>query len=64
MNITTNSIVKIIRLFPTLFTTSQHAISAMLPDAPLSQCSSLYRAMQQQAFYFISRKYVHDAQQK
>ncbi|KAJ8957258.1 hypothetical protein NQ318_007822 [Aromia moschata] len=25
--------------------------------------SSLYRAMQQQAFYFISRKYVHDVQQ-
>ncbi|KAJ8946363.1 hypothetical protein NQ318_010128 [Aromia moschata] len=30
----------------------------------LSQCSSLYGAMQQQAFYFISRKYVHDVQQK
>ncbi|KAJ8938147.1 hypothetical protein NQ318_007007 [Aromia moschata] len=29
----------------------------------LSQCSSLYRAMQQQAFYFISRKNVHDVQQ-
>ncbi|KAJ8955766.1 hypothetical protein NQ318_008640 [Aromia moschata] len=29
-----------------------------------TQCSSLYRAMQQQAFYFISRKYVHDVQQK
>ncbi|KAJ8935613.1 hypothetical protein NQ318_017351 [Aromia moschata] len=28
------------------------------------ECSSLYRAMQQQAFYFISRKYVHDVQQK
>ncbi|KAJ8958579.1 hypothetical protein NQ318_016300 [Aromia moschata] len=28
------------------------------------KCSSLYRAMQQQAFYFISRKYVHDVQQK
>ncbi|KAJ8953895.1 hypothetical protein NQ318_019135 [Aromia moschata] len=27
------------------------------------ECSSLYRAMQQQAFYFISRKYVHDVQQ-
>ncbi|KAJ8958613.1 hypothetical protein NQ318_016334 [Aromia moschata] len=26
--------------------------------------SSLYRAMQQQAFYSISRKYVHDAQQQ
>ncbi|KAJ8933268.1 hypothetical protein NQ318_006483 [Aromia moschata] len=25
--------------------------------------SSLYRAMQQQAFYFISRKHVHDVQQ-
>ncbi|KAJ8940387.1 hypothetical protein NQ318_009817 [Aromia moschata] len=30
----------------------------------LSRRSSLYRAMQQQAFYFISRKYVHDVQQK
>ncbi|KAJ8958692.1 hypothetical protein NQ318_016419 [Aromia moschata] len=30
----------------------------------LSQCSSLYRAMQQQTFYFISRRYVHDVQQK
>ncbi|KAJ8945167.1 hypothetical protein NQ318_001633 [Aromia moschata] len=29
-----------------------------------SKRSSLYRAMQQQAFYFISRKYVHDVQQK
>ncbi|KAJ8942292.1 hypothetical protein NQ318_005610 [Aromia moschata] len=28
------------------------------------KCSSLYGAMQQQAFYFISRKYVHDVQQK
>ncbi|KAJ8958299.1 hypothetical protein NQ318_017445 [Aromia moschata] len=27
------------------------------------ECSSLYGAMQQQAFYFISRKYVHDVQQ-
>ncbi|KAJ8962179.1 hypothetical protein NQ318_018140 [Aromia moschata] len=27
------------------------------------KCSSLYRAMQQQAFYFISMKYVHDVQQ-
>ncbi|KAJ8948537.1 hypothetical protein NQ318_000077 [Aromia moschata] len=27
------------------------------------QRSSLYRAMKQQAFYFISRKYVHDVQQ-
>ncbi|KAJ8942382.1 hypothetical protein NQ318_011729 [Aromia moschata] len=29
-----------------------------------AELSSLYRAMQQQAFYFISRKYVHDVQQK
>ncbi|KAJ8945069.1 hypothetical protein NQ318_005249 [Aromia moschata] len=27
------------------------------------ESSSLYRAMQQQAFYFISRGYVHDIQQ-
>ncbi|KAJ8959682.1 hypothetical protein NQ318_021873 [Aromia moschata] len=31
---------------------------------PNTECSSLYRAMQQQAFYFIRRKYVHDVQQK
>ncbi|KAJ8961232.1 hypothetical protein NQ318_008915 [Aromia moschata] len=34
-----------------------------LPVPINSQCSSLYGAMQQQAFYFISRKYVHDVQQ-
>ncbi|KAJ8951572.1 hypothetical protein NQ318_020449 [Aromia moschata] len=32
-------------------------------DMRHNQRSSLYRAMQQQAFYFISRKYVHDVQQ-
>ncbi|KAJ8933386.1 hypothetical protein NQ318_009577 [Aromia moschata] len=29
----------------------------------VDECSSLYRAMQQQAFYFSSSKYVHDVQQ-
>ncbi|KAJ8942937.1 hypothetical protein NQ318_003823 [Aromia moschata] len=30
---------------------------------PYLDCFSLYRTMQQQAFYFISRRYVHDVQQ-
>ncbi|KAJ8947184.1 hypothetical protein NQ318_015530 [Aromia moschata] len=34
-----------------------------MPFYDISERSSLYRAMQQQAFYFISRKYVHDVQQ-
>ncbi|KAJ8951206.1 hypothetical protein NQ318_010233 [Aromia moschata] len=35
-----------------------------LSVAARQELSSLYRAMQQQAFYFISRKYVHNVQQK
>ncbi|KAJ8936583.1 hypothetical protein NQ318_008055 [Aromia moschata] len=37
--------------------------SFQLAEAVNSERSSLYRAMQQQAFYFISRKHVHDVQQ-
>ncbi|KAJ8944116.1 hypothetical protein NQ318_013298 [Aromia moschata] len=33
-----------------------------LVEPSVDECSSLYRAMQQQAFYIISRKYVHDVQ--